>query len=103
MRKTAVLGSLTLGFHGRAQGDAVEPTGQRLSFPNRGRLPGQHQKGRLRGILGVLFVMEDKAADSQDQRPMPTHQSLKGDFITPCDKSAEQIAVGQLIRVARGG
>ena len=58
----------------------------------------QHQEGRLEGVLGVLFVLENMAAHAQDELTVPLHQGGEGAFVASIDETLQQMAVGQFAR-----
>ncbi len=51
----------------------MEPTGHGIGLAQRAGLAGQDQERGLEGVLGVVSVMEDLAADAQHHRPVPLH------------------------------
>ena len=62
-------------------------------------LPGQDEEGGLRGVLGLVLVAEDLAADAEDHRPMPLDQRREGGLgrrlARLVGEPAEELAVGQ--------
>ena len=82
-----------------AAGDAVEPARQLFPPRDRRRFPGQHEKCRLKGILGLVSVPQHAPADAQDHHAMPLDQSrerrLRG-FIAAGDKPLEKLCIAEL-------
>jgi hypothetical protein len=68
---------------GNAAGDPMEPTGQGGSASYRSGLACQDQESRLKGILGVMLVTEDRAADTQHHRTVSLDQGLERHFAGP--------------------
>ena len=102
MRHVFDLSFLRLAAEGRgprpeggAVGDAVQPAGDGLAVGHGGGLPGQHEEGRLKGILGVLGVAQHTAADGQDHRPVPPHKGGEGAVVAAGDEPSEQLPVRQ--------
>jgi hypothetical protein len=68
--------------------------------PGKGsRLAGQHEKGSLKGILGIVSIPEDAPADSQNHRTVPPDQRSKGIFVALCQESFQQSPVRQTTTV----
>ena len=91
-------GRADAGLLGRAHGDAVEPARDLLPAHDRGRLPGQDQEGRLEGVLGLVRIAQDAAADAQHHRPVPLHQlgeCLLGRLVPTREESLEQLLVAE--------
>ncbi len=57
-----------------AAGDPMEPGPQRVAHPERAGLPHQDQERRLEGVLGIVVVADDRAADPPDHRAVPLDQ-----------------------------
>ena len=57
-----------------SQGDAVEPAPDRFLPPHGAGPADEDQEGGLEGVLGVVLVAQDRAADAEDHRPVPLHQ-----------------------------
>jgi hypothetical protein len=75
-------------------GDAVQPAAQRLAHRDRSRLAGEHEKGGLEGVLRVLLVAQDAAADTQHHRAVSAQQRLERRRIPCVAKAREQLPVG---------
>jgi hypothetical protein len=65
------------GAAGHTAGDPVEPTDQGGSASDRSGLACQDQESRLKGILGVMLVTEDRAADAEHHRTVSLDQGLE--------------------------
>ncbi len=67
---------------GRPAGDptgrAEEPGGNGRLPPDRSGLQGQHREGRLRGILGLVGVVENRLTGMQDHGAVAIDQRCKG-------------------------
>ena len=76
----------------------VEPRAQRVAPANRGRLAGQDQERRLEGVLSLVRIAKDLAADSEDHRAMTFHQGGEGDLgrliLSGCE-TIEELRVAQ--------
>jgi hypothetical protein len=70
-------------FHGDTVGYSIKPTPDRLPPGNRSGLTHQNEKRGLKGIVGVMAIVQDAAADAQDHRTMPLEQSFEGSFFVP--------------------
>jgi hypothetical protein len=73
----------------------VEPTGQRLLLANGRGVLAQHQKRRLKRVLGIGMVVEHVPAHAQDELPVPGYQRAERRFIVTDDEALEELAVGQ--------
>src|SRR5207244_11430712 len=63
--------ALPICLEGGAAGHAVQPVAQD-SPPGEGSgLADEHHKGGLKGVLGVMNVVQNAAADAQHHRPVP--------------------------------
>src|SRR5262249_35735207 len=82
-------------FPGRLRGDAVEPVADLLPRHDRGRAAGEDEEGGLEGVLGVVVVAEDPAADAPDHRPVALHQGLEGGLLATRDEAFQELAVGE--------
>jgi hypothetical protein len=56
----------------------------------------QHEKRRLKGILGVVRVAQHSLANSQHHRPVSRHQFSEGFVVTPQGEPPNQLAIGWL-------
>jgi hypothetical protein len=55
---------VSFGSHRAPISDTVQPTRHRSALANRFRPASQHEKGRLKGIVGVMPVLENMMAHS---------------------------------------
>ena len=92
-------GQIHPGPQGDASSDPQEPAGQGVPPPDRPRPRCQDQERGLEGILGVVGVAQDVAADIEDHRPMPCHQRLEcrlGGLAAPSEESIQELGVGEV-------
>ena len=75
-------------LQGRAVRYAVQPAARCLPGDDRARLASEDEEGRLEGVLGVVPVPQDAAADTPDHRAVPPDQGRKGVPIPLRDKAA---------------
>jgi hypothetical protein len=74
----------------------VKPARHALAPDDRRRLPCEDQKSRLEGVLGLMRITEQTAADSQNHRTMALYQRRKcvlGRVIPADDEAIEQLLV----------
>ena len=64
-------------------------------------LVGQHQESGLEGVLGEMPVLQDPAADSQDQGTMPSQQRGEGGLVL-LPRELKQLMIGQRFAALRG-
>ena len=62
-------------------GDLAQPAAEAVLAPDRPSLADEDQEGGLEGVLGVVGVVEDRAADAQHHRPVPLDQGREGGFV----------------------
>src|SRR5262249_261891 len=79
-----------------------QPAPEGLALPDGAGLAHQDEEGSLKGVLRVLFVVQDTTADRQDGRAVPPHQLREGRLILGAGEAVEQLAVGQAGRVPVG-
>jgi hypothetical protein len=68
----------------------MEPAGQGLAIPDGCPFPSENQKGGLEGILGILMVLEDTAADAHHHGTVPLYKHRKGCLIVKSQEVLEQ-------------
>ena len=88
----------------------MQPAPDRL-LPAHGGGPADEDEERgLEGVLGVVLVAQDRAADAEDHRPVPLDQGREGRPgrlvpvpvpVRTAGEPAQQLAVGQPARRAR--
>jgi hypothetical protein len=59
------------------------------------RPANQDEKRRLEGILDIVMIVEDAAADTPDHRAMPPHQRRGGSFVPLFDEALQQLPIAQ--------
>ena len=83
---------------GRAQRHSIKPGSQQVGVSDRASLAGQDEEDGLKGILGMVPVAQDLAADAQNHWPVPRYQSGEGHFragIAPGGEPLDELAVSQ--------
>jgi hypothetical protein len=71
----------------------VQPVGDSFSGPDGERFAGEDQKGRLKGILGVVVIADNSPAHAEDHRAMAPSQGRKGRFVVLVDERRQQLGV----------
>src|SRR5690349_8862774 len=62
-------------------------------------LAQQHQKGGLKSVLSIMAIAQDTATNTEHHRAVPAHQGREGGFLALDQKSIEQLAVCQTVRI----
>ena len=70
---------------------------------DRGSFSGQDQENGLKGIVCVVDVAEQPAADALDQRPMPPHQDRKRPIVVLLDEPFQEELIRQISARGTGG
>jgi hypothetical protein len=77
---------------------------------DRGRFFGQDEEGGVEGILGILLVVQDPAAHTQDHRAVPPGEGSERLLVLPAEEGIQELVVGlvtagggQLADVAENG
>jgi hypothetical protein len=73
--------------------DAIEPAADRVQSADRGRFPGQNQKGGLESVLSILHLAQHAAADIQDHARVAPHQFGECGLIVALQVAGHKIAV----------
>ncbi len=84
------------GFRRYASSDAVKPWRNRTAASNGARLARQYKKDGLRGVLRVVQIPKQLAADVQDHRTMSLDQGSErrfGCLVMLQDVAGEQIRI----------
>jgi hypothetical protein len=81
------------GLARQAVGDAVQPAADRLAASDRRGLARQDQEGGLEGVLGIVGVAEDAAADAEHHRPVAADEGLERRFVARHGEALEQVGV----------
>jgi hypothetical protein len=77
------------GFGRDAESDAVQPTSHGLTLIDGASLAYQHEKGCLKGVLGVLLVPQHTPAYAQHQASITPHQRCERGLVPERDKAIE--------------
>ena len=91
--RTRRLGPHRPRLHGRLVRHAVEPVAEHLPWHDRSRLAGEDEEGRLEGVLGVVVVPEDPAADAPDHRAVAMDDRLEDGLLPPCHEAIQELPV----------
>ena len=63
---------------GDPAGDAVEPRADRVANPDGVALAHEHQERGLHGIIGVMGIRNEAAAEGQHHWPVPLEENAEG-------------------------
>ena len=80
-------------LHGRLVRHAVEPVAELLPWHDRSRLAGEDEERRLEGVLGVVVVPEDPAADAPDHRAVAMDDRLEDGPLPPVHEAIQELRV----------
>jgi hypothetical protein len=80
-------------FQGGAEGDSVQPVGDPLPRPDGRCFACENQKGRLKGVLGIVVAVDDTAAHAEDHRAVATDEGFKGRFVLLLNKGRQQLPI----------
>ena len=78
-----------------APGHAMEPAADRSVDPDRPGLASQQQEGGLEGVVGIVGIVEDPAADGHDHPPMTLDQGLEGELVSVRHVTFQHRTVGE--------
>ena len=94
----AALDRIGPGADGDADSHAIEPASDRSTVADGMTAAGQHQKGRLKGVMSVVMIVEDRPAHAHDHRAMADHKRFKrklAAFIAGREEPLEQLPVAE--------
>src|SRR5262249_28415632 len=60
-------------------------------------LPDQDEEGGLEGVIGVVGVVQDTAADALDHAAVPLDEGGEGGFVAVAGEASQQLAVGHVV------
>jgi hypothetical protein len=83
------------GSPGDAVGDAIEPVAEQVALTERIGLLDQHEKRGLEGVIDVVRVVEQGAADSEHGCAVACDDCLEGGVVTMRDEPIEELPLGQ--------
>jgi hypothetical protein len=86
-------GPVGAGSQSYSISDLVQPAAYRFAPSDCASFACEHHESRLKGILSVVGISEQTPAHAPHQPLMPTHEQLKGRFITLCDEALQQLAI----------
>src|SRR5262249_45390720 len=73
---------------------AIQPSANHVPCQNGCGLAHQHQESSLEGILSVLVMAEQAAADAPDHRSVACNQSLQRGLIAIVNEVVQQLTIG---------
>jgi hypothetical protein len=76
----------------------VEPARDGLPFADGTGPARQDEERGLKGVLGILFLTQDAAAEVEHHRAVPPHQQLERRLVAPTGKAVKQIRIRNLAR-----
>jgi hypothetical protein len=82
-----------LGLLGTSTRDRVQPRAYRLVVHDGTRSLHEHEKGRLKGVVGIVDVAQNAAADPENHRAVSAHERGERRFISLSDKPCQQLAI----------
>jgi hypothetical protein len=82
-------GCFSFGLHGNPMGDSVQPATHRLRLANRAGFAGQDQESGLKGILGIVFIVQHAATNMPNQPAMSPKERSEGVLILALAKRAQ--------------
>jgi hypothetical protein len=86
---------ITVYLKGGTVGDSIKPARQRPRLANGGSALGQGKEGRLKGILGVVFVAEDSTTDTQDQPAVTLDQGRERGLLALINETLQELGIAQ--------
>ena len=87
------------GFECHTIGHAEQPAAQRRAAVQRCGSANEHQKGRLKGVVGVVGIGKDSPANAIDHRTVSLDQDFERRLVAPFDEPLEQFAVGKRLAI----
>jgi hypothetical protein len=84
-------GKVAFRSHGRVEGDAMKPTGQRLYASDGAGFEGQDEESGLEGVLSILVVVQHMPANAQDHCPVAPHQGGESRLIVLRQEILEEL------------
>jgi hypothetical protein len=69
---------LSAGTPSGATGNRVQPGSEQVLLSDGRRFSRQREKDRLKGVLAVLLVLQDSAANGEDHRAMISDEDFEG-------------------------
>ena len=79
-----------------------EPVADRPRRPDRRCFADEDEEAGLEGVLGIVGVMQNAAANTQDRGTVPAQQSLEGGLVPLTNVQAQQVAIRHPCRVLPG-
>src|SRR6516225_10078829 len=67
-----------------------------------GSFPGQNEKARLEDVLGVLIMLKNAPAYTQDLRTVPPYKTRECRFVALSGKALQKLPVAPLIAGGSG-
>jgi hypothetical protein len=91
---TFAIRALPQGLQSHKPRDPMEPAVQATLLSEASSLSGQHDKRRLRGILGIVVIAQQSPTRPIDHRTVPCDQFRKSRSVAGCDETVEEFLVG---------
>jgi hypothetical protein len=73
----------------------MQPIADNLALGQTVRLADEHQECGLEGIVGIVGIAQDAAANAAHHRTMTAHERLESRLIAPMEKRPQELPVGQ--------
>jgi hypothetical protein len=70
-------------LQGRPVGDPVEPIAERILVADGARPSSEYEEDGLKGVLGIVMVVEDTSTEVQDHGSVALYQNRKGILSDP--------------------
>src|SRR5207302_724293 len=76
-------------------GHAIQPVADQLPRHDRCRLANQDSESGLEGVFGIVIVVEDAPADTEDHRTVAAQQDFKRVFVPALDEPLQELSIGK--------
>ncbi len=85
-----------LCFYCRLVSHAVEPVADHFPRRHRSRPANQHEKSRLKGILGIVVIAQDATADAPDHLRVAMHDRFERCLFMTAGERLQELPVRQV-------
>ena len=86
-----------------AIGDSIEPIADSVLWLDGRRLAGEHEKGGLKSIFGIMVIAEHTLANTQHHRSVSSYQCFEGSVFSARQVAFQQLSVRHAAAVAQEG